>query len=147
MTQDTSTSASSSNNFDLDSLLDESIKLRAEAGNIKGAREALAKGGMSAAERDAVQATVRAWELRREWTPVASTLLFSRQMCQTCKSFHTHTLGYFQKQQHRTTGIMRWIAAIKPIDKSLPREAKYEDSLVAICHECADLEDWELEEN
>jgi hypothetical protein len=140
--------------FDLDNLLAESMAARSEAELVKENRRRLAQGKVSSSEeRAAIQEQIRQWEARREWTPVADVVMFSRQQCQCCGSFSHHFLGYYQEQESRTSKVKRWIKSFKPTiteigsEIPLPRESKYEDSNVDICHKCGDLAGWSLEED
>jgi hypothetical protein len=122
----------------LDNLLAESLQEASTANEVKAARQVLAKGGLAAAERDAIASTVRSWEARREWIPRAAVAMFTRQCCRSCEGFSTQFAGWFQRQQHRESQIDRWIPHIRPVDGNLPREAKYQDSFAEICENCAE---------
>lgn len=132
--------------FDLDALLAESMLSAKEVTDTKAARQLLAKGGLPTAERDAIAASVRAFERRREWNPAASVVTFSRQKCKCCGNFSTQFIGYFERQVHRHTGIDRWVDSHAPVDASLPRESKYMDSLAESCENCAELAGYDVEE-
>jgi hypothetical protein len=140
--------------FDLDGLLAESMAERSLAELVKENRKRLAGGKvLDSAERAAIQQQIRDWEARREWQPVADIVMFSRQMCQNCGAYHHNFLGYYQQQQHRTSKIERWIKSTKPVIEGLgkeiplPRDSKYEDSIVDLCHKCGDQLGWLLEED
>ena len=139
--------------FDLDGLLAESMAERSMSELIKEKRKLLASHKyMSEAERTAIQQQVRDWEAKREWEPVADVVLFTRQMCNNCGAFHHSFQGYYQQQRSRNSKIDRWIKSTKPTIEGLgkeiplPRESKYEDSIVDLCHTCGDQLGWLLEE-
>lgn len=138
---------SGGSDFDLDALLAESMTDAKAAADTKVARQILAKGGLPTAERDAIAASVRAFELRREWNPAAAVVMFSRQKCKGCGGFSTQFTGYYQRQTHRHTGISRWVPHIPPTDEKLPREAKYVDTLAESCTTCAWNAGFDVEED
>lgn len=131
----------------LDDLLAESMADKRKSDAVKASRFALSKGGMPAADRDAIQAHVRSWEAKREWLPQAAVVMFARQRCNSCGHFHTHFLGYFERQTHRTTKAERWIPGLKPQDDKLLRESKYQDTQAEMCEDCAEVAGFEVEEN
>jgi len=134
------------NDFSLDDLLAESMTEKRKADEVKAGRVAIAKGGISKADSDAIQASIRSWEAKREWIPKAAVVMFSRQQCLSCGSYHTQFLGWYQRQQHRSSSIQRWIASIKPTDSKLLRESKYKDSHTEMCEDCAEAIGFEVEE-
>ena len=136
----------SGSDFSLDDLLAESMADKRKADEVKGARVAVAKGGLSQADKDALTASIRSWEAKREWHPQASVVMFARQQCLGCGQFHTQFLGWFQRQKHRTSQIERWIPSIKPHDDKLARESKYQDSHAEVCEDCAEHLGFEVEE-
>lgn len=138
------TSASS---FSLDDLLAESMAEKRKADDVKVARVSVAKGGLSQADKDALTASIRSWEAKREWLPQAAVVMFARQQCLGCGQFHTQFLGWFQRQQHRTSKIERWIPSIKPHDDKLLRESKYQDSHAEMCEDCAEHLGFDVEES
>ena len=132
--------------INLDDLLTESLQEASERNTAREGRKALAEGRVSPEERAQVSRIVRTWEEKREWTPAAAVVMFSRQMCAGCGSFHKHFLGFFQRQTHRASRVDRWIPHTKPTDTVLPREAKYQDSVVECCEDCAEALGFEVEE-
>lgn len=130
----------------LDNLLAESMQEAAAAAEVKAARQVLAKGGLAAAEAEAIAAQVRSWEARREWKPAAAVVMFTRQRCRCCDNYSTQFAGWFQRQVHRDTKADRWIKHIPPMDDALPRESKYQDSWADLCEACAEHIGFEIEE-
>lgn len=135
-----------SDTISLDNLLAESLLEREAADHVKAGRAVIARGGLPAAEAAAIAAQVRSWEARREWRPLAAVAMFSRQRCRCCGTYSTQFMGWFQRQTHRDSGIDRWISHIRPVDDSLPWEAKYQDSWAEICEACAEHIGFEVEE-
>jgi hypothetical protein len=130
----------------LDDLLAESMAEKRKADDVKAARFSVANCKMPQAERDALTASIRSWEAKREWLPQAAVVMFTRQQCLGCGQFHTQFLGWFQRQKHRTSQIDRWIPSIKPHDDKLLRESKYQDSHAEMCQDCAEHLGFDVEE-
>lgn len=137
----------SSSSLSLDDLLAESMAEKTAADNVRAARQVVAKGGLSAQEKEAMTASIRSWEARREWNPAAAVVIFSRQQCTCCGEFSCQFMGFFQRQQHRQTRVDRWIASVMPRDEKLPRESKYQDSQVELCENCAEHLGFDVEES
>jgi hypothetical protein len=109
----------------------------------KEARKRLARGDVGEAERLAIEATVRKWDMERVWTAEASVAWFAVQQC-ACGGKHKHFVGYFQRQSHRTSKIMRWqrTDASGVMLSNLPKELKEEIEQVTICSECCGISGW-----
>lgn len=120
----------------LDKLLRESLHAGEEAKRVKAARRALAEGGITKAEREANAALVQAWELKREWTPIAYTIMFNTQQCSHCGSEHRHFVGIFQQQEHKTSKIARWVPT-GAHTHDLPKNRKENIENVGVCCGCA----------
>lgn len=121
---------------DLESLLTESVKLQSEAQKYKDQRRTLSKSWLTAEERKAIEASVRSYELRREWFPQANTAMFTVQRCSSCSSLHHHFVGFFQRQEHRSKLASRWVKADMSLIDSLPRERKENVEEVSTCITC-----------
>jgi len=134
--------------FSLDALMAESLEAQKERDLEKELRKRQARGNLPKEEYDANAALLRQWELKREWDAVGNVLVFQRQMCSHCGTFHNVFSGFYEKHAHRRiAGTTRMVKMVK-LDKDLPKEVKYEDETVNICHTCADLQgDWELEDD
>jgi len=126
--------------FDLEKLLNESMSRKSDEKRIKEARRSLGNGGITPAERLALQEMVKEWELKREWTPVFDTLMFDVQECTYCGSKHSHFTGAFQQQEHKKSKITRWVAS--GVRCNLPKNRKENITHVSICSDCADLQGW-----
>lgn len=126
--------------FDLNKLLNESLSAKSDQQKVKAARRKLASGAAEAEEREALAELVRSWELRREWKPVANTIMFEVQHCTHCGTEHKHLVGFFQQQEHRTSKISRWLKAAE--DVALPKNQKENTSYIAICAECCAAAGW-----
>lgn len=130
--------ASLEEEFCLDTLLSDSLKAVEQGQKAKEARKRLAKGGLSDGERIAIEATVNKWELERLWNAQASVMLFGVQHCTGCGGNHRHFAGYFQRQSHKTSLIMRWqrIDASQVAASALPKEVKEDVVEVSVCYDC-----------
>lgn len=132
------TGLSAPEEFSLEGLLKESLQSKRDAESVKTARALLARGGVDPESRKNMTDSIRAWEVKREWTAVASVAMFHRQFCGECDLYHVTFAGYYQRQEHRTTKIQRWVQATKDLRSvPLPKECKYEDSICELCEECA----------
>lgn len=134
--------ASLEEEFCLDTLLSDSLLAVAKDQTVKDARKKLTKGGMDELERAYIEAIVHKWELERLWDMQASVMLFEVQHCTNCGAKHHHFAGYFQRQSHKTSKIMRWqkIDASQVAASSLPKERKEDVVAVTACHSCCDWE-------
>src|SRR5260370_30414801 len=130
-------------NFDLDALLSESMKAKKDALAVKEARKLLSDKSIPSETKREIEATVRAWELQREWTPVAATVMIDEQCCSHCNSTHEHYAGLFQKQRHRTSKIERWIKSDPVANKGLPQEVKFTEEYVPMCSDCMSEFGWQ----
>lgn len=122
---------------DLDALLAESIQEKEAKLKVKTARQMMASSGIEPEVRAANEKYVREWELRREWTPLADVAMFHRQVCSCCGQHQVHFGGIFQRQQHRSSAIARWIQSDSLANLNLPKEVKIEDAFVPMCCVCA----------
>lgn len=125
---------------ELNALLFESLNAKKDALRVREARKTLANGGMSPADRDATAAMVKEWELKREWTPRSNTMILDVQHCTNCGKKHSHFLGLFQGQEHKTSKITRWVSAAPVV--GLPKVLKEQVNHVAICIGCAPAQGW-----
>jgi len=134
--------------FSLDDLLSESMELKGMQEQEKELRKKQARGNLPKAEYDANAALLRKWELQREWEATANVLVFQRQRCRSCGSYHNFFEGKFELHTHRRLHNTTRTIAVKFHDKILPKEVRYTDSDTDICHACADAQDdWELEDD
>jgi hypothetical protein len=123
--------------FSLDSLLDESMQEVAKAKSAKAAKKALSKGLASVEETAALKKIVANWEIGRLWLPRATVVMFDVQRCTSCGLRHSHFVGFFQRQEHRSSNVMRWVrAAEAPMQASLPEEVKENEHLTEVCAGC-----------
>lgn len=129
---------------DLDDLLSESLSLRNERGAGKSLRQQLERA-QSKEERNAIEATLRAWESRHEWETLANCALFHEQICQ-CGKTHKHFVGMYYHQKHRRDPYtQRWVAAVQnltgvaeiAISASVPNRTMIERKFTPVCPECA----------
>lgn len=129
---------SSMEEFSLDDLLKESLAQKRDEASVKAARSIVAKGGIDPEARKSMEASIRSWEMKREWNAEADVAMYQRQFCQKCDNYHVTFLGLFQRQSHRTSKVARWVpAGTVPAVKGLQKEAKYEDAMALMCEDCA----------
>ena len=134
--------------FSLDDLLSESMELRGRSDLEKELRKKQARGNLPKAEYDANAALLRKWELAREWEATANVMVFQRQRCNHCGSYHNFFDGLFELHTHRRLANTSRTISVKFHDKELPKEVRYTDTDTMICHACADVQgDWELEDD
>jgi len=134
--------------FSLDDLLSESMAIRQEKDQEKELRKRQQRNDISKEEYDLNAALLRRWELAREWDAVANVLLFSRQRCGYCGSFHNSFEGRYELHTHKRLVKTQRTVAVTVHTKDLPKTVQYTDSDVEICHTCADTQsDWELEDD
>lgn len=132
--------------FDLDDLLADSMQQRKDADAVKLSRSLLSKSGLDPEARKRMEAQVREHEMKVQWSAVAAVGMFSRQWCAECGLCHIQFIGYFQRQTHKTSKIVRWLKSTKQQMDGLPKEAKYEDHEVETCEECAGAAGYPIEE-
>lgn len=118
---------------ELEALLGEAMADRKTAEAVKQLR-AKAKGGFGLSTED--QGRIRAWELAKEWLPVANTALFKRYVC-TC-GFHTTVFeGLMLEQRHRhSSHANRWTAQEAAL-ASLPNKTAIRTAQIPMCQRCA----------
>jgi hypothetical protein len=123
--------------FSLDALLQESLQEVAAAQKAKAAKKALKTGLATAEEAAMLQRLVANWEIGRLWLPRATVVMFDVQRCTTCGAKHSHFIGHFQRQEHRTSTAMRWVRASEaPMQADLPEEVKENEHLTDLCASC-----------
>jgi hypothetical protein len=131
--------------FSLDSLLAESMEAISKEQGMRAARKRLARGDVGEVDRLAIEATLKKWDMERVWLAQASVVLFAVQQCHNCGASHRHFVGYFERQSHRTSKIMRWqrVEYSSVVMSGLPRESKEETEQVALCYDCSQSLGWE----
>ena len=118
---------------ELEELLGEALKEKALGEYVAKAR-AKARSGYKLADEDL--ARIRAWELAREWLPVANVALFHRYAC-ACGNHQTIFEGRLLEQRHRTqAGSNRWTSQASE-QPGLPRKTAIRKSLVPMCQRCS----------
>ena len=82
------------------------------------------------------QGRIRAWELAKEWLPVANTALFKRYAC-VC-GFHTTVFeGLMLEQRHRhSSHANRWTVQEAAL-ASLPNKTAIRTAQIPMCQRCA----------
>ena len=130
--------------FSLEGLLSEAMQDVNEAKRMKEARQKMLRGGMSPAQKLQLEQDLIKYELIKMWDVQAYSALFHTQLCQCCGSRNRHFLGYFQRQQHRSSMIDRWvIAGIEHLSAhKYPKEVKETLEVLPTCHTCAVVDGW-----
>ena len=127
---------------DLDSLLNESVKLRDEAREAKAAADRLKRryasgSGRTAEEVAEDEARVREWELRHNWEATANIALWERHRCVNCGRQQTIFRQMMLKQRHRVfPDTVRWQQTDETVD-GLPAENLVQKWEVGMCTNCA----------
>ena len=125
---------------DLDALLGEAMAERSLSQSVIDARKR-AKGGYALSQDD--QARIRAWELAREWLPVANVALFHRYQC-ACGKHSTVYEGLMLEQKHRNNKTAnRWTTQDASV-ANLPNRTAIRKSPVPVCPACAEPKGWKL---
>lgn len=120
----------------LQALLEESLGPVRAAREVKAAREKLARGGLTKAERLDTEQRIREWEAKVEWRAIANCALFTQQICQ-CGTQTTVFSGLLERQVHRTkAATQRWIA-VTTSKLDLENEVAVQDHSVGVCASCA----------
>lgn len=130
--------------FDLDTLLQESMRERKQALQHKEDRNALRNGLLSSTERAESEARIREWENKNEWTSKAQVILYNVWRCQ-CGSksmavFHCFAI----RQQHKINRFSERFLPVKGADlpAQLPKESKEISHTTEFCQECAPNRWW-----
>lgn len=132
------TAAPASTSTDLNDLLAESLTESRNKLQVRAARDAIAQGTVKGEDAAALNATVRAWEAKREWHTRADVAMFSRLQCRCCDNLYTQFRGFFHRQVHRSSDVERWVPSERPLPTSgLPKEVKYQDGFMELCEDCA----------
>lgn len=125
--------------FDLPDLGDLLGAAKAEAADkiaAKTARERLAKGGLTAAERAEDLARLREWEARNLYRPVANVACFTESGCDRCGDYSYTFTGLMERQVHRHIDTtQRWLAVNK-IKTGLDNEVMIHRQTTPFCIEC-----------
>lgn len=122
---------------DLDQLLEESMAPMRAKQETKAFRDQLARGGLSKAERLAIEAKVREWEARVEWEPQANVALFFEQRCK-CGQVSLMFGGLLERQIHRRVkSTQRWVSTTVNRLK-LPNEIAMQELPTPMCFVCCD---------
>lgn len=130
---------------DLEELLSTAKSEIAEAASVKAARKRKQDGRLSGDESAEIEATIKRWELAKEWLPAANVAMFEAQVCQCCGSSSLHFRGFFQRQVGRQTRADRWVAVDSDKQSpNLPKERKIMETPALTCVACASLSGYPL---
>ena len=130
---------------DLDAFLRESMAAKAQQEAVRESRKRLAKGGLSKEEHAELDALIRAWDLKKDWRPVAVAAVFNTQKCLTCGNEHPMFQGFYQKQISTSRQIERWVEVPPSANQGLPREVKETLETTDWCMGCITV--WQEERN
>lgn len=128
--------------FSFDALLAESMQQAEQRIAEKDLKKKIAKGLGTNDDNE----TVKRWGRERDWLKAANVLAFSRQQCKCCGSYSTTLDGKFELHVHSRIPNSNLLHGVPFFELDLPKRVVYRDSIVPVCHECADLADWPLEE-
>lgn len=126
----------SGDSFDLDSLLQESVREQAAKESIDKKKKLLRTNLLGHSDRKEIEATVNKWEMGREWLPEAKVAYFDTQVC-SCGRQHTHFRGIFQQQRHKLSTVIRYIQVDGSLNNGLPSLRKVDYHTCDICVDCA----------
>lgn len=130
----------------LDDLMDESLQAFEAKKLEKEMRKRVATKRGTPEELANDSALLRKWSMEREWKRQANVLCFNRQLC-SCGSYHTTLIGRFELHLNNRLSGATALVAVKEFELSLPKQVKYHDEAVDLCHSCADFEEeWPLED-
>ena len=130
---------------DLDSLLKESLEIQSSKSDGERYRQQLKRGGMSKEETALIEQKLQEWESRREWQTVANVALFRNTTC-SCGNWHSHFVGLYYRQVHRTLpNTKRLVAAKQNLNDvvvtaeiaTIPNEVLHETRETSMCAACA----------
>jgi hypothetical protein len=129
---------------DLSDLLAESLTSARETAAAKASRQRLAKGGLTAAEREADAQRIREWEAKHEWEAAANVALFHIFEC-GCGSSAKIFEGMYRRETHRHLkhGAARHVA-VESAKADLPNEVAVRVTETAVCGKCMDEKGWDL---
>ncbi len=133
--------------MDLSTLLAESMQQKAEKDELKEAQKRVSTGRGTKEELSADSDRLRKWAQEKEWKRKANVLVFTRQRCSGCGTFHQTLLGKFEQFEHARKLATTMLTAVKGFEiPTLPKEVVYQDAETSTCHNCADFDGWPLEE-
>jgi hypothetical protein len=147
MTQET-TVATKSVFLDLGDLLSESMEQKTAREAEKELRKRVSRGNLPQAELAESQAILRRWDNQREWKRSKNLLVFNRQRCTGCGAYHQTLDGFFEQYTNTRLSNTVKMTAVQTFElPDLQKDVEYRDSEVAICHLCADIGGWPLQED
>lgn len=134
--------------MDLESLLNESLTQQAERVKEKEIRQKVKLNRIADPnELEESRKLLRKWDNQREWMRSANVLCFNRQKCKCCGKFQVTLEGYFERYTNRRLSNTTKQERVKAFElPNLPKDVIYHDSLIEICHFCADDQEWPLQE-
>ena len=130
--------AAEADDWSLDDLVNESMQAAEDTRRLKDSRKALKENrNLPGTTLEELIADVKRIELAREWSPAAHVAMFSVQTCAYCGNVQAAFSGIFMKQVHRSSrSLFRWVAAKTSEVINLPREVKYTEVELGMCHFC-----------
>lgn len=122
---------------DLDDLLAESLENVSLELQAKAARKKIGDTRLNKKEQEEIQATIRRWELVKDWKPAATVAVFHEQVCLNCGYVHSIFSGLFQREVNKKAHGQRWVKPEVP-NMKLPKERKEHSEEVDLCWNCAE---------
>jgi hypothetical protein len=122
----------------LELLLQESLQPAREKATLKAAREKMARGGLSKAERADIESKIREWESKLEWDMQANVATYLQQTCLGCDNITSIFTGLMHRQTHKTVRqTQRWVAARVEL-AAYPNEVAVQRTTAPMCCLCGD---------
>jgi hypothetical protein len=121
---------------DLDDLLGTAVAEQHDKLSAKKARDRLAKGGLTAAEREEDLTRLRDWEARNLYRPVANVARFVESTCDRCGTYCYLFTGLFERQVHRHVATTQRYTSIETMKPDLDNEVMVASQTTPFCTQC-----------
>ena len=131
----------------LNSLLADSMQISAAQAEEREMKKRVARGNMPKEELAETVKLLRRWDDAREWRRTHNLVVFTRQLCTSCGTFHQTFEGYFERHKHNRIANTTKAVSVTVFELDLPKDAVYHDSQVPVCHQCAENAGWPLQED
>lgn len=138
--------------FDLDSLLEESVDLAKKEKQMRASQKAGKKGApqstagwMNKEEIETHYKEVAALAAKvQDWHPLSAVLLIHAQICTTCGTENQRYEGLFIKRENLKLRAVNYIIPKAVLEYStLPKEVEIRTSLTSICPSCYVQQGWD----
>lgn len=132
---------------ELDALIAVELEKKETKSAAEKARDRLRQGRGTKEEQEADNQRVREWEAKYMWDAVATTAIFTEQVCDRCGDYQYLFSGLFRHEQHRTQAdSQRWVKLDAPADETLPKTIMTQEKRVPMCAECCSMDGFEWEQ-